>query len=477
MTRGRTVAIVVGCLLLLPAMAMLLAGGVLTAVYATQRDDAGYFSTSLHRISSPTGVITSRDIDLNSHRDRLRDVLDVLDVNLRLRVSEPGGRAVFVGIAPTARVNRYLAGVAHDEIFEWRDGRPRYRHVSGTRDAARPASQSFWAESATGPGTRTVRWDVTSGRWTVVVMNANARADVVADAEVGARAGFVLPLALSLLGAGLLLAAGGIVLIVIGASRRTDATTVEDTRPAVLPDGAVTPVRLDAELDADLSRWQWLVKWFLAIPHWIILAFLWVAFFVLTVVAFFAILFTGRYPRAIFDFNRGVLRWSWRVSYYASSGGLGTDRYPPFSLGPEPDYPARLEIAEPGPLSRGLVLVKWWLLAIPHYIVVAILVGGGVGRGRNVLFGSPGGLIGILVLIAVVILLVRNRYPQPLFDLIIGLHRWVMRVVAYAALMTDAYPPFRLDQGGRDPAGEPSATPTPDALVTPPPPPVAGPTV
>jgi hypothetical protein len=204
------------------------------------------------------------------------------------------------------------------------------------------------------------------------------------------------------------------------------------------------PVRVEARLDPPLSRWLWLVKWILAIPHWIVLFFLWLAFVVMTVVAFFAILFTGRYPRGIFDFNLGVLRWSWRVSYYAY-GGLGTDRYPPFSLGEEPDYPARLDIAYPETLSRGLVLVKWWLLALPHYLVVGIFVGGWWYR------DGGGGLIGLLVLFAAVALAFTDRYPGGLFNLIIGLDRWVLRVAAYAALMTDVYPPFRLDQGGRDP--------------------------
>jgi hypothetical protein len=246
------------------------------------------------------------------------------------------------------------------------------------------------------------------------------------------------------------------------------------------------PVRLEGRLDPQLSRWLWLVKWLLAIPHFIVLFFLWIAFVVLTIVAFFAILFTGRYPRGIFDFNLGVLRWTWRVSYY-SYGALGTDRYPPFTLDEAPDYPATLDIAYPERLSRGLVLVKWWLLAIPHYILIGIFLGGaGSAAGRAEDWGGwhwwyGGGLIWVLVFFAAIALLFVGRYPRGLFDLVLGLDRWVARVVAYAGLMTDAYPPFRLDQGGDDPAGAAAvaaeAPTAPEAIAAPGEPPPAAQTV
>jgi hypothetical protein len=207
------------------------------------------------------------------------------------------------------------------------------------------------------------------------------------------------------------------------------------------------PVELDGVLEPHLNRWLWLVKWLLAIPHFVCLAFLWIAFIVLTVVAFVAVLFTGRYPRSFFGFNVGVLRWTWRVAFY-TIGAFGTDRYPPFTLGDDPDYPAHLEIAYPEQRARGFRLIGRWLLGIPHYIVAGAFAGGGWvawngGHGPVTGFG----LIGALAVIAAIVLLFTGSYPRSMFDFTLGLDRWVMRTTAYAAFLTDAYPPFRLDPG------------------------------
>lgn len=212
------------------------------------------------------------------------------------------------------------------------------------------------------------------------------------------------------------------------------------------------PAALSGRLDPTLSRWKWLVKWFLAIPHYVALIGLGVAAVVVTVIAWFAILFTGRYPRGLFNFTVGVLRWNWRVSFYTYSA-LATDQYPPFTLA-RTDYPADFEVEYPAQLSRGLVLIKTWLLAIPHYLILGALIGGGwslLGGVGSFASRSEAGialsLLGALVLVAALILLFTGFYRNGLFALIMGINRWTYRVLSYSALLTDTYPPFRLDLG------------------------------
>jgi hypothetical protein len=210
--------------------------------------------------------------------------------------------------------------------------------------------------------------------------------------------------------------------------------------------GAHSPTTIEGRPDPDTSRWLWLIKWFLMIPHLLALAVLFVGMLISILIALFAITFNGRYPRALFDYNLGVLRWSWRVGFYGY-GMLGTDRYPPFTLQPVPDYPATLEIAYPEKLSRGLPWIKW-LLLIPHIIILGIIVGSGPIAGG----AFTTGLAGLLVLIGAVIYAFTGKRSGGIGELVMGFQRWALRVSAYALLMTDDYPPFRLDQGFQESA-------------------------
>ena len=183
------------------------------------------------------------------------------------------------------------------------------------------------------------------------------------------------------------------------------------------------PLRYDVEYPEELSRWLIFVKWLLVIPNLIIVWALGYAVSAVTFIAFFAILFTKRYPRGLFDFVVNVNRWNANVMAYLM---LFRDEYPPFSWEPG-EYAVTYEVDYPEELSRWLPLIKW-LLVIPHFIVLMFLF-------IAVYF---------VYMIAFFAILFTKRFPRGLFDFVVGVHRWTNRVSAYANLLRDEYPPFSL---------------------------------
>ena len=464
---ARSVAlIVVGSLIGLIGLALLAGGGGVLWADQTQRNSAGYFTGSTHRIASDSYAVTNDDI-------RVHHLPSFLDDGKLVRISidarSEGGSPLFVGVARKRDVDAYLTNVAHSNLrdYDVATQDQEYDSVGGTGQPRPPASLPIWVASST--GSQPLTWRLREGDWAVVLMNADGSKGVSGNMKLGAKIGYLAEVTAGLLVAGALLLALAVFLIIRGGRRRDDgqplgaASAVTSEKAASASAAGVYPAVLTARLDEPLSRGLWLLKWLLAIPHFIVLAFLWLAFLVLTVVAWFAVVITGRYPRGIFDFNLGVLRWTWRVSYYGY-GALGTDRYPPFSLDVEPDYPATLDIVHPGKQSR-LTAFARLLLAFPQLLIAGVFVSGGaywLDHASDWHVTSPwSGLVGLLVLVAAVALLFTGRYPRGLFDLVIGLNRWVLRVVAYTALMTDKYPPFRLDSGGDEPQTLPATAASP----------------
>jgi hypothetical protein len=197
------------------------------------------------------------------------------------------------------------------------------------------------------------------------------------------------------------------------------------TSVPVSPPGppATYPLTFDVEYPQELSRWLIFVKWLLAIPHYIVLYLLGIAWYVVTFIAFFAILFTKKYPRELFDFSANVFRWQANYGIYTA---LMRDEYPPFSW-EAGQYPVTLEVAYPEELSRWMPLVKW-LLAIPHYIILIFLWFGAV----------------LAIFLAFFAILFTKEFPDSLFNFVVGVYRWSFRVTAYVFFLRDEYPPFSM---------------------------------
>ncbi|HZD18798.1 MAG TPA: DUF4389 domain-containing protein [Actinomycetota bacterium] len=189
------------------------------------------------------------------------------------------------------------------------------------------------------------------------------------------------------------------------------------------------PLTLDLDAPTEVANWRPLVHWLLALPQWLITSVLRSVRQVLLFIAFFAVLFTARIPRGLFDMIVLTLRYGWRVSTYTF---WMRETYPPFDFTPTSTDPggdpATLSIDYPETLNRWLPLVKWFL-AIPHYFVLLFLSIGGV----------------VVAFISFFAVLFTGRYPEGLRGYLVGVARWGTRVGAYAGFLRDEYPPFSLD--------------------------------
>lgn len=192
---------------------------------------------------------------------------------------------------------------------------------------------------------------------------------------------------------------------------------------------ATYPARLDFQADYRIARWRPLAQWLLAIPH---LAIAWALGYlrnVLTLISLVTVLVTRRIPRPIFDAIAMVYRYEWRAVSYALF--LHED-YPPFDFttSAEDDHlepHTTLSISYPAQLNRWKPLYKW-LLALPHYFVVAALA-------FAACFAFVGGFFAVLV---------TGEYPRRIRDFLVAVYRYGLRVQAYVGLLTDRYPPFTL---------------------------------
>src|SRR4051794_6438539 len=213
---GRVLTLVFGAIAAVLALALLAGGGV--AVWALgQRDAAGYFTSATHRASTPSYAFATESLDVDT--DAPRPVFG--DRVASARVQARSTQSVFIGIGPTNAVERYLAGVEHEQITDV-DTDPfviKSRRLSGAARPAVPTSRGFWRVQASGPGTQTITWPPEKGRWSAVVMNADGSPGVTVDARIGAHVPFLRWIAIGLLATGGLALLFGGTLIHLGVSR------------------------------------------------------------------------------------------------------------------------------------------------------------------------------------------------------------------------------------------------------------------
>lgn len=246
MRAGRIVVIVLGCLVGVLGLGLLIVGAVATIAYGVGRDDDGFFRTDEVHLATPTAAITSDRVDLNGDpgdADWLIDRGTLGTVTLNVRPTRED-QDLFAAIGPSADVATYLGSVSHDRIEDFDDGGSNitYERQEGSATPEPPGEQTFWVAQMTTSQTDALTWEVESGDWTILVMNADGSSGVDADARVGIKIDWLLPVAIGLMIVGYLLLAGGTVAAVFAARgpRQPNQPLAERAAP-LPPPGAAAP--------------------------------------------------------------------------------------------------------------------------------------------------------------------------------------------------------------------------------------------
>ncbi len=210
-TVSRVIGIVFASIGGLIGLALLVGGIAVLAAFAFGRDDDGYFNSNRHRLESTTYAITSGDIDLGV--DEVDWAPNKILGNLRVQVD--GEKPVFVGIGSDDDVDRYLGDVAHDELTGFDGDDPEFDTHEGRAPPTPPGDQDFWVAESEGSGEQALTWDAESGRWTAVVMNADAARSIDVEADVGVKLGWAIWAGLGMFVVGLLMTAGAVIVILL----------------------------------------------------------------------------------------------------------------------------------------------------------------------------------------------------------------------------------------------------------------------
>jgi hypothetical protein len=458
MRPAKIAAIVGGALLTLIGLALVLPGGFLLWLHGTQRDSDGFYDSPSRVLTTNAYALITPDVDLGSEPWAWSWVPKGGAAAVRIHAEPTGEVPLFIGIGSTDQVSDYLAGVAHDVVqvdgfAPWHTS-VGYLHADGGAPGSAPGEQDFWVASQEGLGQQALEWPVQPGKWTAVMMNADGSSHVTAAVTLGARFGALLYIAIGITIVGVVLLALGILLIVLGARRARPASPsgpamMQTSPPAQTtqepgtqnPPNSTYPLTFRVDYpERALNRLSTFFRCLWIIPIGVIAGLIgsgavsghgmdyswsWAIGGLLFVPILLMILFRQKYPRWWFDWNLNLTRFLMRVAVY---GQLLRDEYP----STDEEQAVHLDFPYPDArqLSQGLPLVKW-LLAVPHYIVLFFLWIGAA----------------VCIVIAWFAILFTGRYPRGLFDYVVGVNRWTLRVDAYAILLiTDQYPPFSLSE-------------------------------